>query len=95
VTKTALIVSFFALASGAYASTISTFNISTTAGLQAGDPCSMSGAGPASASCSSSSHDQFGSSAEANITLTDNSLESSVTAPHSHRLPMTISILCP
>ena len=47
-TRTTLIVSLFALASGAYASTISTFNISTTAGLQAGDPCSMSGAGPAS-----------------------------------------------
>jgi hypothetical protein len=67
----------FTLASSAYSSTISSFVISTTAGFQE-NPCSMSGSGPASESCSSIVHDQFGSSAEASITLTDNSLESSV-----------------
>ena len=64
----------FALASGAYASTISTFNISTTAGFQGGDPCSMSGSGPETASCSSVA-DNPSFHAQASVTLTDNSIQ--------------------
>ena len=73
-TKTTLIVSLFALASGAYPSTISSFNISTSAfqpGFPSATPCSVSGSGIGSASCYSSIGDNIG---EASATLTDNSL---------------------
>ena len=62
----------------AYPSTISTFNISSSAfqpGLPPATPCSMSGSGPGTASCNSSIGDTFG---DASVTLTDNSLNLSV-----------------
>ncbi|HTA69442.1 MAG TPA: hypothetical protein VK776_14225 [Bryobacteraceae bacterium] len=62
------------LAPGAYPSTISTFSISTDA--QGGTPCSMSGSGPGTASCSSVG-DNF-NHAQSSVTLTDNSIQLSL-----------------
>jgi len=72
--KTTLVfTAIVALASGAYASTISSFSIST--GAQGGTPCFMSGSGPGTASCHSSNGNNEG---DAGATLTDNSLEIAV-----------------
>lgn len=79
-TKTVLIVSGFALASGAYPSTISSFSISSFA--QDGTPCSMSGSGPGSAFCSSFGSDSSNGGG-ASITLTDNSLQLTVSGHHA------------
>ena len=54
----------------AYASTISSYSISTTA--QGGTPCSMSGSGPATASCSSTNGENFHSITS--VVLTDTSI---------------------
>jgi hypothetical protein len=72
-TKTTLVfAAIVALASGgAYASTVSSFNISTEA--SGGTPCSMSGSGPGTASCDST--DGFNNRGDATATLTDNSLQ--------------------
>jgi hypothetical protein len=75
VAKAVLMVSLFALASGAYPATISTFSISTNA--QGGTPCSMSGSGPGTASCSSVGDPSY-FHASSSVTLTDNSLEISL-----------------
>jgi hypothetical protein len=73
-----LIVSpIFVLASGAYASTISSFDISTSA--PGGTPCSMSGSGPRTASCSSIGTG-FGGRAASSVTVTDNSIQLDVVA---------------
>jgi hypothetical protein len=69
--KTTLVfTAIVALASVAYPSTISSFSIST--GAQGGTPCSMSGSGPGTASCSSNGDLNGGISS---VTVTDNSLE--------------------
>ena len=74
-----LIVStIFVLASGAYASTISSFSISTSAA--GGTPCSMSGSGPGTASCHS---DGINNQGDAGVTLTDNSLLLSASGNHA------------
>jgi hypothetical protein len=76
VTKTVLIVSLFALASGAYPSTISSFSISTDIGNPfPPDPCSISGSGTGSAACSSTGIPGSNASAVANVTVTDNSIQ--------------------
>ena len=66
----AFIVAGLALAGQAYASTISSYSISTTA--QGGTPCSMSGSGPATASCSSTNGGNFHSITS--VALTDTSI---------------------
>jgi hypothetical protein len=87
VTKTVLIVSLFTLASGAYASTISSYSIS--AGAQGGTTVCIgpsSGSGPGTASCHASGapgtfyQDNMG---DASATLTDNSLQLSVLGHHA------------
>jgi hypothetical protein len=79
--KTTLVLTaVFVLASGAYPSTISSFNISTRA--DGGTPCSVSGSGAGTASCRSSSvgllNDAF-----ASVTLTDNSIHLRVGSFHA------------
>jgi hypothetical protein len=72
-----------ALAPVAYPSTISSFSISTTSGD--GTPCSMSGSGPGSASCLSTTPTTshfFPADASASVTLTDNSIQLSVGSFH-------------
>jgi hypothetical protein len=80
-TKTTLVfTAIVALASGAYASTISSFSVSTSA--IDGTPCSASGSGPGSESCRSTSPGggAFFGDAEASVTLTDNSIQLNVDA---------------
>ena len=78
--KTTLVfAAFVALASGAYASTIASFSIST--GAAGGTPCSMSGSGPGTASCHSS--DGINNQGDAGVTLTDNSLQLSASGNHA------------
>jgi len=82
VTK-ALILSLFAIASGAYPSTISTFSISTVATSSSGvetDPCSLSGSGAGTASCSSVGGGSSFDHANASVTLTDNSIQISLSS---------------
>jgi hypothetical protein len=69
------------LASVAYPSTISSFNISTSAA--GGTPCSVSGSGAGSASCESTG--TFGglyNDGGASVTVTDNSLEFYLSSEH-------------
>ena len=74
--KTALVfTAIAALPPVAYPSTISTFTISTSA--QGGTPCSMSGSGPGTASCSSVGDPNF-YHAQSSVTLTDNSIQLSL-----------------
>ena len=79
----ALILSLFAIASGAYPSTISTFSISTVATSSSGvetDPCSLSGSGAGTASCSSVGGGSSFDHANASVTLTDNSIQISLSS---------------
>ena len=74
--KTTLVfTAIVALPPVAYPSTISSFNISTDA--PGGTPCSISGSGPGSASCSSTIPPGgfFIGDAEASVTVTDNSIQ--------------------
>jgi hypothetical protein len=79
-TKTTLVfAAIVALAPVAYPSTISSFSISTDA--SGGTPCSVSGSGPGTASCHSS--DGINNQGDAGVTLTDNSLQLSVSGNHA------------
>lgn len=81
-TGTFFVFASMALAGQARAATISSFGISTTAGLQGANPCFMSGSGPGTASCRSTT--PLGSSplgdASASVTVTDNSIQLNVDA---------------
>jgi hypothetical protein len=92
--KTTLVfAAFVALASGAYASTISSYSISTTSAD--GTPCSISGSGPGSASCFSEtpgSSFHFPSDAGASVTLTDDSIQLMVGSFHASNAQAFASI---
>jgi hypothetical protein len=78
--STLILLAILALATTAYPSTVWSYNISTTGvGLT---PCSSSGAGPGSASCLSPMSGT-NNSADASVSLTDNSLQIMVDSAHA------------